>query len=160
MVNAGIVKLIHFTFNDVIKLVKSEYGWDVSYLRCSILNNNKRDFTIRAGDTIFVNYNLGFILKNQYKIEFDNYKKFFAIAIAKEVGKEVVNKYFKEDDKIRWLNIISKCDNKVLEEDNKTEPLSDYIASMVYNIMLPDLNKFKKKTKKEEDNTDDKKDRN
>ena len=149
----GITKLIYYTFNDVVKLVKSEYGFDVSYLKCSILNNNKRDFTIRAGDTIFINYNLGIILKNKYGIEFDNYKKFFVLAIAKEIGKEVMSKFVDTETKTHWLEVIDKFDELALVgptnyENGELEPLSDFFALKIYQIMLPKLNEFVKKYKK------------
>lgn len=153
----GIVKLIYYTFNDIVKLVKTEYGYDVSYLKCNILNNNKNDLTIRAGDNIFVNYNLGIILKNKYKIEFDNLKKFFVLAIAKEIGKEVMSKFVDTETKKSWLNNIANFDELAVvgpasSKDGGLDPLSDYFALKMFQEMLPKLNEFVKKYKKGEDN--------
>ena len=149
----GIVKLIYYTFNDVVKVIKSEYGIDVSYMKCSILNNNKKDYTIRAGDTVFVNYNLGLLVKRDSGIEYDNLKKYFVLSIAKELGKEVINKFFNQDLKNRWLEIIVDYDELALVgpsncKDGGIEPLSDFFALTIFNSMLPKLNEFVKKYKK------------
>ena len=149
----GIVKLIYYTFNDVVKVIKSEYGVDVSYMKCSILNNNKKDYTIRAGDTVFVNYNLGFLVKRDYDIEYDNLKKYFVLAIAKELGKEVINKFFSIELKNKWLESIEGFDELDVfgpsnRKDYGIEPLSTYFALTIFNSMLPKLNEFVKKYKK------------
>ena len=145
--NAGINKLIYFTFNDIIKLLKTEHNYDLSYLKCKILNNNKHDQTIRTGEYIWVNSNLGFILKND-GIVFDNYKKFFVLAIAKELGKEVIDKYWDTDKRNECLNIIAKYDiNDGYKDD--IDKLSTYFSLKIYSEMLPRLNHFVKKEKKE-----------
>lgn len=147
----GISKLIYYTFNDLIKIFKNDYGYDLSYLKCSILNGNKNDSTIRSGEYIFVNHNLGFMLKNK-GIVFDNFKKFFVLAIAKELGKEAIEKYWDLDRQNAFMSTINKYEESNDEYEDNLDKLSSYFALKVYSDMLPKLNQFIKKNKKGDTN--------
>ena len=79
-------------------------------------------YTVRSGDTLY--------------------------SIAKKFGKEIINKYWDTDKKQEFMNMINTYDSDYEYEDD-LDKLSTYFSLKIYSEMLPRLNHFVKKEKKE-----------
>ena len=129
--------LIHSSFSDVVNTIKENYDWDLSYIKCKVLP--MKDIQIKlVGNVLRVNpYFKMYFSKNG--LEFDNLKKFFVLEIVKELSKELYARFWNNDLKKDWLNII-KDDTDVPE----IETLTDYFSILIYQQLMGRLNSYGK----------------
>jgi hypothetical protein len=129
--------LIHSSFFDVVNIIKNEYGWDLNYIKCKV--HPMKDTQIKlVGNVLNVNpYFKQYFSRNG--LEFDNLKKFFVLEISKELSYELYDRFWDNDMKKRWLNIIN--DDPDIPE---VETLTDYFGVLVYWNLLGRLNAYGK----------------
>jgi len=129
--------LIHSSFSDVVNTIKENYDWDLSYIKCKVLPMKDTQIKL-VGNVLRVNpYFKMYFSKNG--LEFDNLKKFFVLEIVKELSKELYARFWNNDLKKDWLNII-KDDTDVPE----IETLTDYFSILVYQQLIGRLNSYGK----------------
>ena len=129
--------LIHSSFSDVVNTIKENYDWDLSYIKCKVLPMKDTQIKL-VGNVLRVNpYFKMYFSKNG--LEFDNLKKFFVLEIVKELSKELYARFWDNDLKKDWLNII-KDDTDVPE----IETLTDYFSILVYQQLIGRLNSYGK----------------
>jgi len=129
--------LIHSSFSDVVNTIKENYTWDLSYIKCKVLPMKDTQIKL-VGNVLRVNpYFKMYFSKNG--LEFDNLKKFFVLEIVKELSKELYARFWDNDLKKDWLNII-KDDTDVPE----IETLTDYFSILIYQQLMGRLNSYGK----------------
>lgn len=129
--------LIHSSFSDVVNTIKENYDWDLSYIKCKVLPMKDTQIKL-VGNVLRVNpYFKMYFSKNG--LEFDNLKKFFVLEIVKELSKELYARFWDNDLKKDWLNII-KDDTDVPE----IETLTDYFSILIYQQLMGRLNSYGK----------------
>ena len=129
--------LIHSAFSDVVSTIKENYTWDLSYIKCKVLPMKDTQIKL-VGNVLRVNpYFKMYFSKNG--LEFDNLKKFFVLEIVKELSKELYARFWDNDLKKDWLNII-KDDTDVPE----IETLTDYFSILIYQQLMGRLNSYGK----------------
>ena len=129
--------LIHSSFSDVVNTIKENYDWDLSYIKCKVLPMKDTQIKL-VGNVLRVNpYFKMYFSKNE--LEFDNLKKFFVLEIVKELSKELYARFWDNDLKKDWLNII-KDDTDVPD----IETLTDYFSILIYQQLMGRLNSYGK----------------
>ena len=136
--NYKIAGLIHSAYNDVIKSIKDDFGWDLGYIKCNVVPIKGEQAKL-VGNVLRVNpYFKKFLSDNN--LIFDNLKKFFVLTILREICKELYNNVWDDILKKKMLKTIKDQDKDVTEEDT----LLDYFSILVYSTMLGRLNQYGK----------------
>ena len=132
--------LIYNTFNDVIKVIKKEFGWCLNYIKVYIRPMHEKQIEL-TGNTLSINPYFTKYLKDN-NLEFDNIKKFFVLLIAKELGKELYNRFWDKDTIDKWNKLIDRTD---LEQyDTEEDKLSTYFSILIYTEMKERLDAYGK----------------
>ena len=143
MINYKSSGLIYSSFNSVVKVAQKEYGWDLSYIKVFIKPMKNTQIKL-VGNTLNVNpYFTRYLKENN--LEFNNLKKFFVLLIAKELGKELYERFWDNDLKIRWNNTINNFDSSY-DYESEEDKLSTFSALLIYQNLLEELNAYGKES--------------
>ena len=97
-----------------------------------------------VGNTLNVNpYFTRYLKENN--LEFNNLKKFFVLLIAKELGKELYERFWNNGLKIRWNNAINNFDSNN-DYESEEDKLSTFLALLIYQNLLEELNAYGKES--------------
>ena len=135
--------VIYSAFNDIIKLIRVEYGWNLNNIKVHIkpMKNKQIDLTdnVLSVNPYFTRY-----LKSN-NLEFDNIKTFFVLMIAQELGKELYTHVWSKDMIDSWNTITDRFEQiNPGEYDDDKDKLSTYFANLVYFKMKERLDSYGK----------------
>lgn len=138
--NYKVSGLIYSSFNDVVKLIKSEYGWYLNYIKVYIRPMKDKQIELKD-DVLSINPYFTKYLKDN-NLEFDNLKKYFILNIAKELGKEIYKKFITKEILDDWNQFIDEYDNT--EYESEEDKISTYFSILIYDKLKGRLDSYGK----------------